>query len=1083
MKKITISDKVSDNKNQWHVIVKYSDGCETLTDEHMLCPNDFVSSHEDLNWYYSDYLLRPLGYSYKKAQMFTASMIERGKALANKLFNDKLNTILNTSQFNDIFVSIESSSNTFLAFPWEMLHLSMHPKPLSVLGTAFIRTILPSQDTVVYALDENNTLNALLISPRPYDCIDIPLCCSPDHITSTFLEMGDAVNLATLSTQGIEKLKTQLEQTKDHPFHLIHFNGYVTNHTDSSNPDCLVFESENGSSEFIPIETFSQILKQYNIETIFLDVAPYKKDKSIDSNTSIDVHLAQTLLTSGIKNIITTSFGHYAVYAQRFYAILLSSLAEGLNLNCAVVKARNVIREHASQAVLTTQAVEFLDWLIINHYSTQDITFFSETLTLKPMPENEYYQSSLKNCIGFDPELLVRGFLGQTHEVRDVDRTLQKNKIALITGANGIGKTHFVHHYALEYLLNKTAVYALYFDFRTNSYTKHTLLQIIGDVLPDKNLEEQPILFVLDNIDVAHFSSESEQKELFDFLEHISSESSSVILTSKVHIKKDDAYYHETCLKGLNEYDRRQFASSILRKYKCEEEENAYGYFDLVDSLEGQPFITQILLPAISDNDPIQIKESFFSKLQQITGSENLMSSKTIIALFEYGWEKCDHNAQKVIWAFKDYQGYITEGMVISVDKKVFQAQKNEFFSSLGVDERYSFAKAFALACNIGLFLKKEFGYVIHPETKFFLDSKQKQFDAINQSSVASAVSKLFIIELQMLCVFLSQHQERKLYQIIAQNYSRWLNALSLLWQESAFKAFDQGLDYLYELFLPIGLKNVLETWAFTFIKQQSFDLSQLQLDEAHAASWLQTATYALGVVDPENDREFVHYVSSWQAQLLLEQNLALFNRILMFLEAFYRKKNDWQARKTLSEQALSFYQKKQLFDKVILSMFSLAKCAEALGDIEQAKTIEHNMLIEIPFDSLPQDAKQETMLKLAMNKVRRQEYNDAKALAEQVKTINKNEAFNFIADTVLADIVFKKEEYLEATEIYAHLWKTVMQEKKPMGQREQHLIALRLKEISEKLDEESFTSIYGRIAGDIKTPMALEAEYRQRHG
>lgn len=85
---------------------------------------------------------------------------------------------------------------------------------------------------------------------------------------------------------------------------------------------------------------------------------------------------------------------------------------------------------------------------------------------------------------------------------------MQKNKLLLIEGARGSGKTQLLHMIGLYQLAQDTA-HAYYFDFSVHAYTAADMKAMVASVPPqaqdgkvEKNVGGSE-LFLLDNLDQA----------------------------------------------------------------------------------------------------------------------------------------------------------------------------------------------------------------------------------------------------------------------------------------------------------------------------------------------------------------------------------------------------------------------------------------------------------------------------------------------------------------------------------------------------------------------------------------------------
>ena len=527
-------------------------------------------------------------------------------------------------------------------------------------------------------------------------------------------------------------------------------------------------------------------------------------------------------------------------------------------------------------------------------------------------------------------------------------------------------------------------------------------------------------------------------------------------------------------MDGLDTLNRRLFGASILQKNKRTEEEEFPGYYDIIDFLKGHPYFTQILLSGSINGS--KIKEDFGKILSGFVASANILDEKSIFALFEYGWNNIPKDCQLVLLAFSNLTGYITDGLPITVDiQKGESPAGKELYDLLGIKRLNSTAEAFNYGCNIGLFVKKQFGYEVNPLASDYLTLKVLELNWSNEKLEKSAyiLSKLYSLELRIISSFLLQNPNPVLYQKVVENNKRWFKALELLWNKKDYQHFMDGKHFLASLLNKVGMKNEIDAWNLKLIKSSDSNEFNGNVFSEDAMAWLKTASDALEDKNALSEKNILSNVKYWK-QCLIEERVKdteVFSNATMFLESYYRKIKNWESRKMLSEISIKFYEKNENYEFVITAKRSLARCEEVMGNVIECKAIENDILTNIPYEKTGKGTKENAMLNIAVNRILRKEFKEANDLIEEVKKISDLNQILIAAENLQGEILYNLEKFEDALACYARAWKLMMK-----GEHEYNYqkTIQRFKELSEKLTHEKYSEIFKREAPDIKLPINL---------
>lgn len=1099
MKQLKIIDNCSNIRFQYQIEIQF------IKDDNILSKNiiysvtaEFKDFGNELAWYYKEYLFNPFQ-QYKKAQLISKNIDKEGKQLGIKIFNDELFLKLKTEDLSETVVTIESNQAAFFNIPWEILILPGSSQPLSICAKSFVRTNLNDfRVKKQYNLCNHEPLRVLLVAPRPEEYGDCAFLSNPANVIDKLLEFDQSLEVEVLPNCTLLALEERL-LLKDKPIHILHFNGFAnTTYENGVEPNNnLILEGNNGKADLQDIKIIAGLLGKNEIDTVFLDIYNITKANKKNNFNIVSSELALSIIKGGVNNVITTFYTSNSFSVERIYHTLYSLIGEGKSIAEAVVETRKTIKDNLKQAILTVQELDFADWPIVMHYGTRDSQFFKESVELKPLFQSKKYSEIIGNIFGFNPEFQYPNrYFGGSKEMQEVIRAFESNNSVLLKGGSGIGKTHFVHQFAYLYLTEKKAEKAFYFNFESGPLTKDQIIQIIGEVLDGKEankdntlqkLLKNNFLIVFDNIDYLLTESErnktltkEEEIEFFDFIKNIEKNNSNIILTSRKGITIPENYYYEIILDGLDVCNRRQFAAEILRATNNADEEIEPEYYELIDLTDGHPYIIKTLLSNLSRYKIKEILNDYKNEL------EKLKKNDIMLALYEYGWGKIPNNQKILLLALYNSKNYITDGFPIAIE---LPAEDNvipgeELYQILGINDKQLAREALKNASYGGLYNKDQFGYKIHSGTVEYLKSKKEieNWSSTKESKIYLILAKVNALEIKVLASFISQNPDPKLYQKIIENLSRWTEVIELLWNNKEYNLFLSSKMYLTLILKNIGLKIEIDLFCYNLIKNIEFNSFISSATDDGILGWLSCATNAIELQETFKDPIIDKWVEQWEQYIQLNAyllNTGVFNNVLMFLESKYKKENNWDARKKISEISINYFRNKKEYERLIISMKSLARCEEAIGNIIRCKEIENDILSDIPYNEMYEGAEQSSMLDIASNCCRRKEYDNSKKLIEKIRALPNIASIHFFADNLEGEIFYSLEDFVNSAIHFSRIWREIM---RGLNISNPQKIAIKLKDLHKKLGEDKFMEIFKKEAPDVKSPVELENQSRLKN-
>ncbi len=1053
------------------------------------------SFRDDLDWYFQTYLHQPCEQQKQRATRIIQKIIRVGKQMGEQLLSDDyvLYVILeklDEYELKNVVVTFESERPDFFKEPWEMLVLPDSNRYLATSCAAFMRNYpRKSSPEQWLGLNAEKPLQILFVAPRPNSYKENHQQINFLNFYYTLLQSENSFKVEILHCPTWKNLKNSLGDAEK-SFHILHFEGYGTcqKTEGESCVEQLILENESGGADPRTITDFSKLLSSNQVDIMMLDIHYVEENKSDQSHGNYLETAALCLIKGGVKGIITSYPSAYSFSSARLFHLIYTQIAAGNTLAQAVVETRKTMQLNCQQNSLTAQTKELHDWPSVNHYGMQDFGFFAEEDITPPPMESRTLNEINKNVVGFSGEFLPPSeFFGRDMEMQDIKRAFIDRKITVLYGHSGIGKTHLVHQFAYWFVASKLGKTAFYFDYRKGAFSKEIILQMIGHYFDgekavaletqNKLLSEEYLLvfdsfsYVDNNDDIKETLSAEEKRELTEFIQEIGKGKSRLMIVDTSE-KTCDLFSNVQAIsiKGLLSFERKQLASSILRQTQQEIKEDEPGYDRLLECLDGHPYLMQRILPLMADKSV----QSLITELSEIKPS---IKDNPILALFEYGWRHIPENWKPVLAVLADIRQFISDSFSIAAEMKdeKHRSPGLQLCDFLSIPKVAEMSKIVDAGTKAGFFIAKPSYKEIYPLTPDYLHQKRDSYRWSKETleRIKLTLSKIFCLELKVLDPYLAQQSSSILYRLVVEHNKRWFDSLDQLWQHKEYEIFLEGKTNLSNIFVRAGLKVLIDDWSYRLIR--SFDISKMEtpLSPDLAIAWLRTANDALSVEEAPKSESIVNGVDFWinWVQSPHNDNITIFKSALMFLETCYRKNNDWEARRNLSLISLAYSEQNEDHQSMIPSLQSLARCEEALGNINRCKILEDRLLNEIPYENLETGIKIKVIIDIIQSRINRKEFDEAQILLDNINTMSGNDQLPVVAKTLKGDMRLKQGRLEEATEIFSELWLGIMQ-KKHMVHPE--MILKNLIDLESKLGKDRFSDIYKVIAPDLPLPSKM---------
>ncbi|MEW5720516.1 MAG: CHAT domain-containing protein, partial [Chloroflexota bacterium] len=274
-----------------------------------------------------------------------------------------------------------------------------------------------------------------------------------------------------------------------HKYHLLHFDGHGF-YVDEWGLGGLAFEDADHKTHPVTAKDLGDLLNRQGIALAVLDAC--RTGREIESEAFSSV--ASQMIRSGVGSVICMSYSVMVsaahLFTQRFYEALVA----GRTVGAATLSARKELLSNPVRVRDEENARKLKDWFLPLLYQRgKDVVAISTpTPALPPSPKI----GDRGGMYGFPPAPRY-GFTGRSCELLQVERALLDQRVVVMHGFGGIGKTALAREAALW--LTRTGMFdggAVFVSFENG-----------GD-------EDQAILAIGNFIEGAEFSQKSPQERL-----------------------------------------------------------------------------------------------------------------------------------------------------------------------------------------------------------------------------------------------------------------------------------------------------------------------------------------------------------------------------------------------------------------------------------------------------------------------------------------------------------------------------------------------------------------------------------------
>ena len=564
-----------------------------LTDEELV----------EIAWLFTEYPSQPFGESPSRAEAIQTGLRNLGRLMMEAVLRSgaeaaEISARVISSGKSPFRLSIVSERPEFLTLPWELIN-----DP----GAGYLTTHAESVTRQPTATADLRELAGASLSEKQFNVL---MLCPPVSVglateaLSAMESLDVEVSFDCLRDFSLKGLEEHLAEKAGH-YHLVHLDG--------------VQAGDGGQTlrGIGPLTRVAQVIADAEIPVALL------------SFSTIDCfHIASQLLAeAGVPEVVALPVplggSGRILFANAFYR----GLAAGAGAAGAVAAARRAIMENPHRPSNAGPMVSW-DWMTPIVFQSARYT----PVAVKPEEPEPVVPGMLPAAPEPPPRQLPRGgpygLMGRRREILELERVLDANPVALLSGPVGIGKSELA--LGLAAWLEKSGgrpdgVFYTNFDVGAGL---HKVLHEVGTALAGlefgdlsaaarrswllEYLRERRTLLVWDGVEnLAGFPSagaglleEDELEELDRFLAELSKEGgrSQVLLVSR----RDAEPWLSTSrgsyvLRGLTGQDRLELATRLIEETGVDTDRLGTEFLELLELLEGHPLAMEVAIPMIKE--------------------------------------------------------------------------------------------------------------------------------------------------------------------------------------------------------------------------------------------------------------------------------------------------------------------------------------------------------------------------------------------------------------------------------------------------------------------------------------------------
>jgi predicted ATPase len=679
---------------------------------------------EDLRWYLEEYWKWPYEQFRERAEAVEAHLPELGRRMYQAVFGSAgAQQIVQPWRLQPATprqLNIVCAMPHVLSLPWELLHdeqgflalRSRHP-------VSIVRRLSQLKELPALLTPFEPPLRILLVTARPVEAGFV----DPRGIARELLEaVSEQVQAGTMALEFLRPptlpaLRARLSDPKQPAVHVLHFDGHGAFDQEQSPHDgvrftssgpqqgqgMLAFEDDTGQQQLVSGDELAQVLQHSGVHLALFNAC----QSALDTLDDVFSSVATRLLQGGIDAVVAMSASVLVATATLYVKAFYQALATGVAVPVAHEQACQALhadpRRHLSQryAGVEGEPVRLRDWWL-PHYYQQRPLLLEPTAPASALPAGarrtrtkRRSDSSLPALSESMPSEPRHGFSGRATELLQLERALLHDRLVVIYGFGGIGKTTLAREAADWF--TRTGMYqrACFISFEQGGDAT-LLLSALGSFLGiydgdyrpgdstsslarvQRVVKRQRTLVIADNLESLLPAGEAplelvERIRLWQVLQALRKLRVGVLLTTRdISFGGDQLapgkHVVHLPLHGLFREDAYELATHVLADLGIDRARAPYTELhDLLGRLDHHPLAIQLVLPALRDRSLHSIRADFAELLSTFVDDTATGRNRLLLASLDYSLRRLRPEQRALLPRLAIFEGGASENVLLAI--------------------------------------------------------------------------------------------------------------------------------------------------------------------------------------------------------------------------------------------------------------------------------------------------------------------------------------------------------------------------------------------------------------------------------